>query len=320
MIQLRCPSRVASCYPVSMDAFYGEDLAFVHVDGFEAQAASAAETLLKHVGQAAPSQRVLDLGCGAGPLSRRLAERGFFTWGLDVSPALIALARARLPDADFQCGSIVDVPLPSAVAAAAVGDPLDILRSVNYCDICNPFSYAKSIMGDPAQRAAHIKDAIDFFQALDQGNLPSVVYVKPDSIVDGHPASSTLDLFEAMTENIVDKLKHHPELFKDTALFVTFDEGGGYWDSGFFAPLDFFGDGPRIPLVVVSPYSRGGKVVHSYNDHASVVKFIERNWHLNPLTNRSRDNLPNPQMQDDNPYVPRNIPAVGDLFDMFDFH
>src|SRR5262249_25048610 len=142
-----------------------------------------------------------------------------------------------------------------------------------------------------------------------QGTLPAVVYVKPDSLVDGHPARSTLHLFEAMTENIVDKLKQHPDLFKDTALFVTMDEGGGYWDSGFMQPLDFFGDGPRIPLIAVSPYSRGGRIVHSYNDHASVVKFIERNWGLKPLTHRSRDNLPNPKMQDDNPYVPRNMPA-----------
>ena len=75
----------------------------------------------------------------------------------------------------------------------------------------------------------------------------------------------------------------------------------------------------RIPLIVVSPFARGGRVVHSYNDHASVVKFIERNWGLAPLSHRSRDNLPNPRMDDDNPYVPRNMPAVGDLFDMFDF-
>jgi phospholipase C len=59
--------------------------------------------------------------------------------------------------------------------------------------------------------------------------------------------------------------------------------------------------------------------VHSYNDHASVVKFIERNWDLGPLTHRSRDNLPNPKMNGANPYVPANMPAVGDLFDMFDF-
>jgi phospholipase C len=198
-------------------------------------------------------------------------------------------------------------------------DPVDQLIAVNYCDICNPFSYASSIMGNPAQRAAHIKDATDFLNALDQGKLPAVAYVKPDSLVDGHPASSKLDLFESMAENILDRLERKPELFADTAFIVTFDEGGGFWDSGFMQPLDFFGDGPRIPFIVVSPFSRGGKVVHSYNDHASVVKFIERNWGLKPLTQRSRDNLPNPVMHDDNPYVPRNMPAIGDLFDMFDF-
>jgi phospholipase C len=198
-------------------------------------------------------------------------------------------------------------------------DPVDKLIGANYCDICNPFGYVNSIMGDPTQRKAHIKDAIDFFSELDQGHLPSISYVKPDSLVDGHPASSKLDLFEAMLENILDKLKAHPDLFKETAFIVTFDEGGGYWDSGFYQPLDFFGDGPRIPLVVISPFSRGGKVVHSYNDHASVVKFIERNWDLKPLTPRSRDNLHNPKMSSVNPYVPVNMPAVGDLFDMFDF-
>ena len=198
-------------------------------------------------------------------------------------------------------------------------DPVDRLTGGNYCDICNPFSYATSIMGDATQRGAHIKDAIDFFEGLNEGQLPAVSFVKPDSLVDGHPASSKLDLFEAVTENIVDKLKARPELFRDTVLFVTFDEGGGYWDSGFIQPLDFFGDGPRIPLVAVSPYARGGRVVHSYNDHASLVKFIERNWHLKPLTARSRDNLPNPHMDDEHPYVPENMPAVGDLFDMFDF-
>jgi phospholipase C len=60
-------------------------------------------------------------------------------------------------------------------------------------------------------------------------------------------------------------------------------------------------------------------VVHSYNDHASILKFIERNWHLEPLTGRSRDNLPNPHTYKSNPYVPVNSPAIGDLFDMFDF-
>ena len=100
---------------------------------------------------------------------------------------------------------------------------------------------------------------------------------------------------------------------------LTAYEGGGYWDSGYIQPLDFFGDGPRIPFLVVSPYSRDGKVVHTYYDHVSVTKFIERNWGLKPLTSRSRDNLPNPTATGGQPYVPGNSPAIGDLFDMFDF-
>jgi phospholipase C len=201
-------------------------------------------------------------------------------------------------------------------------DPVDVMIGTGgdfYCDICNPFQYAKSIMGDPAQRQAHIKDAIDFFDGLDHGKLLSVSYLKPDSFDDGHPASSKLSLFEALMERVLDGLKAHPELAESTAFIITFDEGGGYYDSGFMQPIDFFGDGPRIPLLIVSPFTRGGHVNHTYSDHASIVKFIERNWHLKPLTGRSRDNLPNPMVDDDNPYVPLNMPAVGDLFDMFRF-
>jgi phospholipase C len=176
-------------------------------------------------------------------------------------------------------------------------DPVDVLIGTGgdwYCDICNSFQYATSIMGDPAQRRAHIKDAVDFFDDLDRGRLPAVPYLKPDSFDDGHPASSKLDLLESLMTRVVDGLKRHPDLFDETAFFVTFDEGGGYWDSGFFQPIDFFGDGPRIPMIAVSKYSRGGRVVHNYGDHASLLKFIERNWFLDPLTTRSRDNLPNP--------------------------
>jgi phospholipase C len=198
-------------------------------------------------------------------------------------------------------------------------DPFDQLLAVNYCDICNFESYASSIMGDSTQRATHIKDATDLFDDIESDALPAVTFVKPDSLLDGHPASSKLDLFEGMLNKILDELKQQPELFRDTALFVAFDEGGGYWDSGPMQPLDFFGDGPRIPFIVISPFSRGGKVVHTYYDHVSVLKFIEHNWTLTPLTKRSRDNLPNPIVSPGNPYFPQNSPAIGDLMDMFDF-
>jgi phospholipase C len=194
-----------------------------------------------------------------------------------------------------------------------------ILIGKAYCNICNFESYATAIMGNTAQRTAHIKDTIDFFNAVDDGTLPSVTFVKPDGLLDGHPASSKEDLFEGMVKKIMDHLQANPDLFASTALMITMDEGGGYYDSGYIQPLDFFGDGPRIPLIVVSPFTTGGHVNHTYADHVSILKFIERNWKLKPLTERSRDNFPNPRVEKDNPYVPVNSPAISDLFDIFQF-
>jgi phospholipase C len=203
-------------------------------------------------------------------------------------------------------------------AGGSTSDPT-ILIGAAYCNICNFESYTNAIMGNPAQRAAHIKDATDFFAAVDNGTLPAVSFVKPDGLLDGHPASSKEDLFEGMVKKIMDHLTANKDLFASTVLFITMDEGGGFYDSGYIQPLDFFGDGPRIPLIAISPFTRGGHISHTYTDHVSILKFIERNWDLKPLTGRSRDNFPNPRSDWDNPYVPTNSPAIGDLFDLFDF-
>jgi phospholipase C len=191
--------------------------------------------------------------------------------------------------------------------------------SDNYCNICNPFQYDTSIMANDAVRTAHIQDTENLYDDIKSGNLPAVSFVKPSGIVDGHPASSKLNLFEGFTEKIVDAVKANPKLWEDTAIFITFDEGGGYYDSGYVQPVDFFGDGTRIPLLVVSKYTSAGHISHSYSDHVSILKFIERNWNLPTVTNRSRDNFPNPVTFWLNPYVPLNSPALDDLFDLFDF-
>ena len=133
-------------------------------------------------------------------------------------------------------------------------------------------------MTNAAERTKHLKDTSDFYAAIADGDLPAVSYVKPSGFVDGHPASSKLILFEGFVKKIVDAVQANPKLWDETAIMVTFDEGGGYWDSGYVQPLDFFGDGTRIPMIVVSPYSVGGHVSHGYSDHASILKFIEANW------------------------------------------
>jgi len=188
-----------------------------------------------------------------------------------------------------------------------------------YCNICNPFQYATDIMTSASNRTQHINDSQNIYEDIKAGDLPAVSIVKPGWPSDGHPASSKIELFEGFTKNIVTALQANPDLWASTAVFITFDEGGGYYDSGYIQPLDFFGDGTRIPLLIVSPYSTGGHMTHTYTDHVSITKFIERNFGLGPLTGRSRDNLPNPKTSKTNPYVPLNSPAIGDLFDAFNF-
>jgi phospholipase C len=189
-----------------------------------------------------------------------------------------------------------------------------------YCNICNPFQYASDIMTNPELRQAHIHDTDALYQDIADETLPAVSIVKPSMFVDGHPGSSKLDLFEGFLKRIVAQLQAHPQLWSDSAIFVTFDEGGGYYDSGYIQPLDFFGDGPRIPLLIVSPYTEGGIVNHDYADLVSITKFIERNWRLRPITARSRDNFPNPKTRRDNLYAPINSPALSDLWDAFRFN
>jgi phospholipase C len=191
----------------------------------------------------------------------------------------------------------------------------------SYCNICNPFEYQANY---PDMVADHMRDVTDLFADLTNGTLPAVSYVKPDGTMDGHPASSKWTLFEAFASNIIALAQSNKAQWAETAIFVTVDEGGGYYDSGFIQPVDFFGTGPRIPMIAVSPFSTGGHISHVYNEHSSLVKFIERNWMLNTtLSSRSRDNLPNPNQQGEDDsnssYVPRNMPAIGDLFDLFNF-
>jgi phospholipase C len=188
-----------------------------------------------------------------------------------------------------------------------------------FCAVCNPFLYSAQIMTSPTLRANN-QDIQDLYKDIQNDTLPAVSIVRPDALLDGHPASSKLNLFEGFTQKIVEMVQQNPDVWEDTAIMIAFDEGGGYYDSGYVQAIDFFGDGTRNPLLVVSKYSKGGHVVHTYYDHVSFDKFVEANWDLREtISPLGRDNLPNPVSTRSNPYVPLNQPAIGDLLDMFDF-
>ncbi|HSQ82599.1 MAG TPA: alkaline phosphatase family protein [Casimicrobiaceae bacterium] len=187
-----------------------------------------------------------------------------------------------------------------------------------YCSICDPLVHSSAVMTSELRNNLQGLDAF-FRDVADARRFPAVSFVVPPNAESGHPAYSTVVAFERFVEEIVSRVQANPALWSKTAILVMTDESGGYYDSGYVQILDFFGDGTRIPMLAVSPFARKGHVDHTYYDHASILKFIERNWRLSPLSSRSRDNLPNPAMTGPDPYVPANPPAIGDLMGLFAF-
>jgi SAM-dependent methyltransferase len=107
---------------------YRDDLAFIHDAGFGGMARTAGPVLIDALRKRCFDRGlVVDLGCGSGILSQALAEAGYDVLGIDISPAMIALARERVPGGTFRVGSLVTVDLPRCVAVAAVGECFNYL-------------------------------------------------------------------------------------------------------------------------------------------------------------------------------------------------
>ncbi len=190
------------------------------------------------------------------------------------------------------------------------------ITTPDYCGICDPLTAFTSVMTTSLK--SNLQDISLLYADLAAGTLPAVAFVRPPETMASHPANSNMAAYENYAADLVNLVHANPQLWRSTAIVLTMDEGGGYYDSGYVQAVDFFGDGTRIPLLLVSPYAREGCVDHTYYDHASILKFIERNWKLPPLSARSRDRLPNP-VQKAGSYRPENSPAIGDLMPLFDF-
>jgi len=111
-------------------------------------------------------------------------------------------------------------------------------------------------MTNPATRTTVNKHTADLYADL----LPAVAFVKAAGLNDGHSASSKARIFEAFFRRILTELRQQPNLWESAAVSITIAEGGGY-DPGYIQPVEFFGGGPRIPLIVVSRYDTGGHLI-----------------------------------------------------------
>ena len=121
------------------------------------------------------------------------------------------------------------------------------------------------------------------------GKLPQVSWVTPPVVSSEHPGAGVCH-GENWTVQQINAVMQGP-LWRSTAIFVTWDDFGGFYDHVAPPKTDFYGLGPRVPLLVISPYAIPRHISHSRYGFESVLKFIETNWRLQSLT--ARDSLAN---------------------------
>jgi len=192
--------------------------------------------------------------------------------------------------------------------ATGVDPATDKLRFPDYVPHHNPFQYFASTanpqhlpptsaaMVGTTDQAKHLYDLAWFWQAVAAGNLPAVSFLKAPAYQNGHPGNSNpLDEQEFIVRT-VNRLQRLPQ-WKDMAIVLMADDSDGWYDhvmppivNKSNTTLDYLcgdatdgagarcGYGPRLPLLVISPYARENYVSHALTDQTSVLRFIEDNW------------------------------------------
>ncbi len=164
-----------------------------------------------------------------------------------------------------------------------------------------------------ADQANHQYDMSDFTNALSAGNLPAVSFLKAAAYQDGHAAYSDPLDEQTFLVNTINALMQSP-FWGTTAIIIAYDDSDGWYDhvmgpivnqsstpddqlngpgscgNGTAAPYQGrCGYGPRLPLLVISPFAKVNYVDHTVTDQSSILRFIEDNWNLGRIGNNSTD-------------------------------
>jgi phospholipase C len=195
-------------------------------------------------------------------------------------------------------------------------EPFQYYRSTANLSHTRPSSVAAIGSTDAAN---HQYDIHDFLDALAAGNFPAVSFLKAPGYEDGHPGySSPLDE-QTFLADTINTIEQNPAWATSTAIILTWDDSDGWYDHQMSPILSQSnttadaltgvghcgtapagaaqgrcGYGPRIPLLVISPYAKANFVDHSVTDFTSILRFIEDNWGLGRIGDGSLDNISGP--------------------------
>jgi phospholipase C len=185
-----------------------------------------------------------------------------------------------------------------------------------YSSTLNPHHTPPSSVGTIGQSdQAHHQYAItDFWNSVANGTMPSVSFIKPPANETGHPSTSSPLLEQTFLVNTINRLEHTPD-WASMAIIITYDDSDGWYDhvmppivsqssdpsqdallgAGLCGAIASGGDedrcgyGPRLPIIVISPYAKQNFVDDTLTDQTSITRFIEDNWQLGRLGNGSFD-------------------------------
>jgi phospholipase C len=152
------------------------------------------------------------------------------------------------------------------------------------------YDAVRHIRARPEVWRTHIHPVDRIVADIEDGRLPPVTWVTPRFEVSEHPEYSFCH-GENWTTEIVNAIMASP-MWRSTAIFLTWDDYGGFYDHVPPPQVDGFGFGIRVPLIVLSPYARAGVVSGELGEFSSVLRFIEDNWNLNQLTRRDGEATP----------------------------
>jgi phospholipase C len=163
-------------------------------------------------------------------------------------------------------------------------------------DYVNTLALVKHVVFGPMVKNVVTDD--DFFTDLEHNRLPAVSWLIPDVGVSEHPAAGSMCVGENWTVKVLDAIMHSP-YWRHTAVVITWDDFGGFYDHVPPPHVDLYGFGPRVPMLLISPWAKQGYIAHETLEFSSVLKMIETIWGLDPLTARDR--------------------RASDMLDLFDF-
>ena len=176
--------------------------------------------------------------------------------------------------------------------------------------IWNPLPYFDTVKNDGELQ--NIQPITSFVAQAQAGTLPAVSWVIPSGDVSEHPPG-LVSAGQSYVTALINAVMTGPN-WSDTAIFLAWDDWGGFYDHVTPLPVDQNGYGLRVPGLVISPYARQGYIDHQTLSFDAYVKFIEDVFMGSQRLDPATDGRPDPR-----PDVRENVPALGDLTADFDF-